>query len=295
MSLSVTELTLCDIPETVHLAGPPLAAHSFGLSDAGRVRPANEDRFLITELQEVKRVRPLDAGRPTPRAGAEGGRLLLVADGMGGHRAGCYASALAVATVEDFLRNSLGRPGRPEGEGLLDALCDAVRKADERVTEAARRRPEFHGMGTTLTLALVAGADLLVAHAGDSRCYLQRGGALRRLTEDHNLAGEMVRNGCLAAREAPRHQFRHVLTNAVGGPPGVRVEANRARLRPGDWVLLCTDGLTEMVTDEAIAAALRDETDPRRACERLVASANLAGGKDNVTVVAARLTAGRAA
>jgi protein phosphatase len=154
--------------------------------------------------------------------------------------------------------------------------------------EEASRHPELVGMGTTLTLAFAADWRLLLAHAGDSRCYLLSGAELHQLTQDHTMVAEMVRLGTLSPQEAARHPHRHILTNALGGnAPGVRVEMHKLDLEAGDVMLLCSDGLTEMVPDARIAAILQEEQEPRRACERLVAEANERGGKDNITVVVA--------
>jgi protein phosphatase len=145
-------------------------------------------------------------------------------------------------------------------------------------------------MGTTLTLAFAVNWMLLTAHAGDSRCYVLSGGELRQVTRDHTLTAELVSQGILSSAGAARHPFRHVVTNVLGGDePGVRVELHRLDLHPDDVVLLCSDGLTEMIPDDRIASILRDEPDPRRACERLVADANLHGGKDNITVIVAHV------
>jgi PPM family protein phosphatase len=148
-------------------------------------------------------------------------------------------------------------------------------------------------MGTTLTMAVVSGTRLFVIHAGDSRCYLLRAGHLAQLTEDHTLVAGMVERGEISPEQARRHPQRHVVTNILGGGQlGVRVDVQRAALEPGDLLLLCSDGLTGMVDDGRIAAALAAEAEPEAACHRLVRLANDAGGKDNVTAIVARFEAG---
>jgi protein phosphatase len=143
-------------------------------------------------------------------------------------------------------------------------------------------------MGTTLTMAYCLGADLFIAHVGDSRCYLYRGGILHQLTNDHTLVAEMIRTGAIPPEQASRHQLRHVITNVIGGhEPGVQVEVHKVRTAPGDRLLLCSDGLTEMLPDEQIGAVLEEGLEPRPTCERLVKAANDRGGKDNITVVVA--------
>jgi PPM family protein phosphatase len=131
---------------------------------------------------------------------------------------------------------------------------------------------------------------LFIAHAGDSRCYVLSEGGLRQVTRDHTLAAELVRQGVVAPGSEARHPYRRVLANLLGGSePGVRAELHRLDLHPGDVLLLCSDGLTEMVPDDRIAVVLREEPDPRRACERLVAEANRHGGNDNITAIVAHV------
>ena len=131
-----------------------------------------------------------------------------------------------------------------------------------------------------------------MVHVGDSRCYLLHGSELQRLTHDHTLVAEMISRGTLQPEEAANHRLRHVITNVVGGHDlGVKVECHRIELAADDMLLLCSDGLTEMVPDDRIAALLQAQRDPRQACERLVAEANAHGGKDNITVIAARFEA----
>jgi protein phosphatase len=270
----------------------PLAVRSFGLTDRGRVRPQNEDQFLIAELAKSLRVRQSSLPQRVNQTSAERGHLFLVADGVGGHHGGERASALAMQSIEDFVLNSLKwffHLKGSEEQNLLKEFQTALRQADARLFAEAYYHPEQAGMGTTLTLAYSLDADLFIAHVGDSRCYLFRGGELHQLTRDHTLVAEMVREGLLAPEAAGRHRLRHVITNVVGGcDPGVEVEVHKAYLESGDILLLCSDGLTEMVPADRIANALAEETEPRTACERLVAEANERGGKDNITVIIAR-------
>jgi protein phosphatase len=269
-----------------------LSVRSFGLTHPGRVRPANEDAFLIADLAKAMRVLHSSLHEADTHYSSECGHLFLVADGMGGHQAGEQASSLTVRTIERFVLNTLKwffRLQGPEEKNVLGEFQAALRQADEALFEEATRHPEFHGMGTTVTMAYGLDHELFVVHVGDSRCYLYRDGRLHRVTRDHTLTAELVRRGSLGPEEAARHPYRHIITNCVGGTePGVHVEAHKLDLAAGDVILLCSDGLTEMVKDEAIAEVLRAEADPRAACERLVALANEAGGKDNITVVVAR-------
>jgi protein phosphatase len=148
-------------------------------------------------------------------------------------------------------------------------------------------------MGTTLTLAYTLNDVLFVAHAGDTRCYLGRGGALYRLTRDHTLVEEMRRRGLLESEDAARHQWRHVVTNVIGGDTAdVQVELHRVHLEAGDRLLLCSDGLTGMVSEEEINQIIWAEANPEASCRRLLGRANEAGGKDNITAIVTHFHAG---
>ena len=148
-------------------------------------------------------------------------------------------------------------------------------------------------MGTTLTLAFASGRSLFVVHAGDSRCYLFREGQLRQLTEDHTIVGELARQGALSPAQAHSHPYRHIVTNVLGGKDiDLRIDVQRIDMKPADVVLLSSDGLSDMLDDERIARILAAEAEPETACGRLVAEANEAGGKDNVTALVARFEEG---
>jgi serine/threonine protein phosphatase PrpC len=270
----------------------PLTVRSHGRTDKGRTRTSNEDQFLIAVLTKALQVLQTSLRQEDVQFGGTQGYLFLVADGVGGNAAGEQASALAVDTIEHFVVDTLNwcirLRGREEGAGLLDEFRKALQQADARLFREADRHPELRGMGTTLTLAYALDRDLFVAHAGDSRCYLLRSGLLYRLTRDHTLVAEMVRRGLIPPEEAAHHSFRHVITNVVGGSdPGVQVDVHKLPLETGDRLLLCSDGLTEMVSDEEVLTVLQAEGDPAAACGRLIDRANEQGGKDNITVVVA--------
>ena len=217
----------------------------------------------------------------------------MIADGIGGGNAGEVASGLSVATIQDFLLNTLKRFSNlqaGEEQGALRALQDALCQADTRIFEETASHPEWQGMGTTLTMAFAVNWRLFVAHAGDSRCYLFSSGTLQQLTQDHTITADLTRRGMMSVEKAADHPWRHVVTNILGGSePGVQVELDTLDLHPDDVLLLCSDGLTEMVPEDQIAAVLQQENDPQRACERLIAEANRLGGKDNVTAIVARI------
>jgi len=275
---------------------PPFTVESYGLSDPGRVRDSNEDCFAVVELARTLRVHHTNLPQSKSHYSCHRGHVFLVADGVGGNKAGEVASGLSVSTIEDFLLNTLKRFSNlqsSEEQTALRELQAALFQADSRIFEETAKHPEWRGMGTTLTLAFAVNWRLFVAHAGDSRCYLHSGDKLQQLTQDHTVTAEMVRHGILPAESQAGHPYRHVVTNLLGGTEtGVRVELHSLDLHDGDVILLCSDGLTEMVSDERIAAILQEERDPCRACQRLVAEANTSGGKDNITSIVAHLKAG---
>ncbi len=271
---------------------PALGVTSYGASDRGLVRENNEDQFAIATLARALWVERSSVRQPTIHYGNERGHLFIVADGVGGARAGDKASAIAVGVVESFLLNALQwvlSLDEPAEAMALKDLKAALQRADASVCAAAARDPRSKGMGTTLTLAYAIGADLFVAHVGDSRCYLQRGGGLHQITRDHTLVQDLMEQGVLKPGDKPDERIRHVITNVVGGGrPGVKAEVHRVPMQPGDIVLLCTDGLTGMVSDEQITSCLVGCSDPRAACNELITLAKQNGGEDNVTVVIAK-------
>ena len=270
----------------------PLTVKAFGVTDKGKVRTTNEDQFLIAELTKAMRVWQTSLPEPKLQVGEERAHLFLVADGMGGQLAGERASALAVAAIEQFMLNSFRwffGSGSPDEQRVLAQFQSAIRHADARILEEAAAHPELSGMGTTVTMAFHLGAQLCVIHVGDSRAYLYRDHELHQLTEDHTLVADMVRSGALRRDQVAEHQLRHTITNVVGGPElGVNVEARALEVRDGDRLLLCSDGLTEMVTNDAIAATLDAEPTPEAAAKKLLAQANDGEASDNITLLVVR-------
>jgi protein phosphatase len=270
----------------VTASNPPHGATTFGLTDRGRVRETNEDQFLVARLRRAIQVEQASLSQPRALFADQHAQLFIVADGMGGHAGGKEASALAVLTIEDFALNALRFFFRLEGDGILAEFQQAMRAADSRMFEEALRHPELTGMGTTLTMGYLVRDTFYLVHAGDSRCYLMRTGELHQLTTDHTLVGEMVREGAISPAEAARTPFRNVVTNVIGGThPGVKAEVHKLTLVVGDELLLCSDGLTTMLSDAEITALMRTEPNPERACRRLLEEANERGGRDNITVV----------
>jgi protein phosphatase len=262
-----------------------------GLTDPGRARDVNEDQFLIASLSKSMQVHStsLDLDDSARLFGPSQGRLLLVADGMGGHAAGRRASALAVDSLTAYVLNALPWFFRLRGdreELFLDELKAALEYCQGRLQAEGERLPGRRGMGTTLTLAYLAWPRAYLVHAGDSRCYLLHGPRLRRLTRDHTVARQLAEQGAL---EGPEHlPWARRLWNVLGGGPDeLAPEVYRADLALGDTLLLCTDGLTRHVEDVDLARLLAADCPAEETCRHLVNAANAAGGRDNVTVVVA--------
>ena len=272
-----------------------LTVTAFGITDAGKVRKSNEDQFLIAELSKRMQVWQTSLPEPQLQVGEDRAHLFLVADGMGGLSAGERASAIAVAAIEQFTLNTFRwffASDSPGAQKVLAQFQSALSQADAQIVEEAAENPALQGMGTTLTMAFQLGAQLCIVHVGDSRAYMYRDGQLHQLTQDHTLVAEMVRSGAIREEQAANHHLRHVITNVVGGPnPGVKVEARAFEVRPGDRLLLCSDGLTEMVSNDMIIAALDQDTAPEGAARALLTQANENGGRDNITIVIARFDA----
>ncbi len=230
-----------------------------GASDVGQVRDGNEDAYLVADS------------------------VVAVADGMGGHVAGEVASATALEPLRDL-------DGRifQDSTAALTALRDAVVAANAKVSEAAANEPSYRGMGTTLTAALLEGRRLHVAHVGDSRAYLLRNGSLSQLTDDHTLVQHLIDEGQLTHEEAATHPQRSVVTRAIGVSPEVDVDAMTLELLPDDQVLLCSDGLTGVVSDADITGVLESDAGLDEALQTLIRMANDAGGPDNITAVLIR-------
>ncbi len=203
--------------------------------------------------------------------------LFLVADGMGGHRAGGIASRCAVETI-------LARVSESPEQGCEAILTDAIRHANAAIGRRAGEDDRFSGMGTTVVAACVEGNELVAANVGDSRLYVVDDG-IEQVTEDHSLVWEMVKKGGINREEARNHPNKNIITRAVGLEKRLAVDCFRRPLKPGSIVLLCSDGLTDMLEDEEIYRILIREKDVRDGAEALVAAANDHGGRDNIAVV----------
>lgn len=235
-----------------------MRVRSCAISDVGRKRQKNEDSYLIND--ELN--------------------LFIVADGMGGHAGGEYASRIAIQTIEQKFQDNLKAPVA-ESEVILKA---AIQDAGLKIVAKAEEDRALKGMGTTVIALHLDGKHGLLGHVGDSRGYLFRDGVLEQLTEDHSLVNEQVKSGLITAEEAKTHQFKNIITRSVGVTTEVDVDVISKKLKSGDAFLLCSDGLSNLVETREMEKELR-EKEPILAAKYLVDLANKRGGDDNITLV----------
>lgn len=246
----------------------------FGQTDVGKKREKNEDCLVVEESLS----------------------LFMVADGMGGHLGGEYASRLAVKTVEESIRKLKEDPESALPSELgFDAsdpggqLKYALRLASQRIYDEANHNPSRRGMGTTAVILLIRDDKGFIAHVGDSRAYLIRNGEIRQLTADHSLVAEQLRAGIITENEFKNHKFKNIITRSVGFQYDVEIDLLIRDLEVGDRFLLCSDGLTNLVEDTDILKMM-SKNGPKAACQKLVDLANKNGGDDNVTVIAVKIS-----
>ena len=241
------------------------------ITDVGRKRKGNEDSLFVNPDQH----------------------LFVVADGMGGHAAGEIASKIAVDAINEFVLLTGGDEEITWPFGLDEnmsydgnRLKTAIRYANRKVLEATKEKSEYEGMATTVAAVLVDGDTANLGHVGDSRVYLVRDGKISQLTADHSWVNEQIQSGVISADQARSHPLRNVVTRALGGKPDLQVDMQVHKMREGDILLLCSDGLTTMLPDEEIARVMRESrADVPRLARSLVDSANARGGEDNITVL----------
>jgi protein phosphatase len=253
------------------LAAPTLTIEARGLTDVGQRRDHNEDAYLVDVALG----------------------LFIVADGMGGHAGGGTASRLAVETIRDAVaRAKADAPerlaGGPDDASVPELLRQAVEEACAVIYRTAQGEPELAGMGTTVTAALVGAGTAFVAHVGDSRCYLLRDGRIYQVSEDHSLVNEQLKAGAISADEAKHSRFKNIITRSVGFEQQVQVDVMGVELEARDAIVLCCDGLSNLVDDPEILSIV-EESPLDVAPGRLVALANDRGGDDNITVIVIRV------
>lgn len=233
---------------------------TFSITDIGKKRKLNQDYVYTSEMPVGK----------LPN-------IFIVADGMGGHNAGDYASKYTVETIVE----EIGASKEESPEKILEG---AIKIANEKLRKQAKENTDLRGMGTTVVAAVCKDSDLLVANVGDSRLYVV-GEKIRQITRDHSLVEEMVRMGGIDRETARNHPDKNIITRAVGADEQVDIDFFRVSLLPGELVLMCSDGLTNMLEDEEIRMILNGQRDIVEKAEELVKAANRNGGKDNIAVV----------
>jgi len=266
----------------------------FGLTDLGRMRPSNQDHYLIADLNKSLRVHStsLNINDETRLYGGSQGKLLLVADGMGGEAEGERASTIAVDQVATYVLNSLSwcyRLEESSEDDFAEHLKEALQSCQDSIKTVANQRPETRSMGTTMTMVYIVWPRAFVVHVGDSRCYLLRNGRLQQITVDHTMANLLAETEQMSRSQARRSPLGHALWNAIGGRSDeLSVDVYKLSLDRGDILLLCTDGLYDMVSDERLRDVLSLKDSAETICRRLVEMANEHGGKDNITAIVAQ-------
>lgn len=252
--------------QTATQAVPPLAIRAAGATDIGCVRKRNEDAFFVD---------------------AENG-LFIVADGVGGHGGGDLAAQLATTLLPEIVKHRLAASPAPcssSDQAPTSLLADALLELSRKIRAAGANRLDCKDMGTTVVAVLLTAHHAHIAHMGDSRAYLFRDGSLKPLTEDHSIVGLLLRHGEITAQEAAHHPAKGRLSRFVGMEAEVPAAAQTIELHPGDRLLLCTDGLWEMLTDSHIHAILSANHGPDVTCRALLEAGKQAGGADNLTAV----------
>jgi PPM family protein phosphatase len=272
----------------------PIHIDVSALSHPGRVRPNNEDQFFVTKV--VRSLETMLSSLPpgdVPDRSEDVNYAMFVADGMGGHAAGEVASRLAISALVRFALDLSDWVFRVEETGaeIERRVRELVQRVGSELNAQEDHDPALRGMGSTMTGARTYGHDLLIVHVGDSRAYLFRDGSLHRLTKDHTYAQMLVDLGQLTLADVPGSGVGHILTNALGGSTGkVEVDVDLIRLADDDRLLLCSDGLTDLVDDAAITSILVGTRTSSDACAQLIRLALDAGGRDNITALVASCT-----
>jgi serine/threonine protein phosphatase PrpC len=259
--------------------------HVFGRTDVGRTREHNEDAFVVMDL-----TRGNATLQPEVRTHEVGNRgtLFMVADGMGGAAAGEIASAMAIEIVLQELTAAMAEQTPPSEDRFATAIKRATAAANSHIHTFALEHPEYRGMGTTATVAGVLGDTIFVAQVGDSRAYLVRNGVARQITKDQSLMQKLIEAGELTEEEAEQSERRNIILQALGPEATIKVDLTHQRVRKGDTLVLCSDGLSGQVRVDEIARIVTEETDLMTACKRMIDRANEMGGPDNITVIVAR-------
>jgi protein phosphatase len=281
-------------PAALALSGEIVRVQVAGQSHTGRVRSRNEDHFIAARLGRTMEVLEsnLAAGEVPPSAQLDG-YILAVADGVGGHNAGERASSLVIARGIELILASANwgvKLEGPEAARLIERMREYLDHLNDSVRAAVEADEALAGMATTLTVAYTVGLRAFIVHVGDSRAYVFREGRLIQLTRDHTVAQELADIGEISREAIRRHPRRNTLTNVIGGAGFQRPDNSHHQLQPDDVLLLCTDGLSDLIDADEISALIEAHPWPAQLCPALIDAALAAGGKDNVTCVAARYT-----
>lgn len=247
---------------------------SIGRTDIGLVRKVNEDSFLCEKLE-----------------GVEDAYLNIVADGMGGHNAGEVASSMAVQEIAAYIKDNIESLKLGDKE-IQDLIRNAILFANDKVYKTSIVKSNCLGMGTTLSMVLAKGSRLYIGHVGDSRVYLVRDNSITRLTEDHSLVAELVKAGTIKPEEANNHPQKNVITRALGTEYTLEPDISLCDMQSEDFILICTDGLSNAVDEEDMAYAIEHTSDIDEACGLLVNKAKENGGFDNITAVVIQMCKG---
>src|SRR5262245_31149506 len=252
---------------------------AFGMTDVGRQRAVNQDALLIADLVNTN----FSVGTRTSIAHLnEGGALLVIADGMSGAVAGEVASELAITSLRNEFSCAAHR------QPVSRRLKEAVERANQRIWDLAQRQRNLLGMGSTLTAALICDGVARIAQVGDSRGYLIRGSSIQQITKDQSLVQQLVDAGLLDPRQSASHPYRNIMTQALGREPAIEVALTEFRLHPGDYLLLCSDGLSNKIRPEEIRLGVQKLNSISESCHRLIELANRRGGEDNISIIVAR-------
>jgi protein phosphatase len=269
----------------------------YGMTDVGRRRPTNQDHFLVADLNKSLRVHgtSLNLDDETRIYGGSQGKLLIVADGMGGEAEGERASTIAVDQLTAYVLNSLSWCFRLEENAEHDFeedLKHALESCQRSIQAAAGQNPQHATMGTTMTMVYIVWPRAFVVHVGDSRCYLLRNRRLEQVTTDHTMGNVLAQVGEIRREDARSHNMGHALWNVLGGRSDeLSVDVYKLTLQRDDKLLLCTDGLYDMIPDNELESTLATDMNTESACHKLVDLANDRGGKDNITLIIAHFLA----
>ena len=263
----------------------PVELEIFGQTDIGQTREHNEDALLVANLTSGE---PLRFSGTVRQPADPVGTLFLVADGMGGAAAGEVASATAVSTILHCMREGVAGRARLTADEMVQLMHNAAAQANREIYEYASRRSDLRGMGTTATMAVLVGDTLYVGQVGDSRAYLVRGGRAYQLTKDQSLLQRLIDVGELTESDAALSERRNIILQALGPERQVHVDVTHQKVRRDDVLVLCSDGLSNLVASEEIARTIDREADLKAAVEELVTLANQRGGPDNISVIAVR-------